>query len=219
MPAPWVHWDTDYDRRRYVPNFYTASADEPFLAQVQADLPAQMADVRGALDRSDHWKLYEAGYHAAGPLLEIGGLAGKSTACIAYGMRDAGHGHILWSVDVNWGQGKHADEFLCALGLRCYVQLVQGDSSNVVPLLPCVFDVVFVDGDHSYTGVTKDILALKNRVLPNGCVMFHDYYHGANDDPSAMGMKVARAVDELASPQGLEFRGGQGAVAIYEQVR
>ena len=50
-----------------------------------------------------------------------------------------------------------------------------------------------------------------------GAVFFHDYYHGANADPANLGMKVARAVDKHTPHSSLAFRGGVGAIAVYEQ--
>lgn len=51
---------------------------------------------------------------------------------------------------------------------------VQGDSSNVADQCPSV-DLIFIDGDHSYTGCKKDIIAYQNKVKSNGIFSGHDY--------------------------------------------
>lgn len=51
-------------------------------------------------------------------------------------------------------------------------------------------DFVFIDGDHSYEGVARDIKAWKPKVKPGGWLMGHDY--GNKPDGG-----VRRAVDEL----------------------
>lgn len=57
------------------------------------------------------------------------------------------------------------------------------------------FRMVFIDGDHTYQGVKKDINALSGSVISGGYLCFHDYR------PSFPG--VIQAVDELifSSPQ------------------
>jgi predicted O-methyltransferase YrrM len=39
-----------------------------------------------------------------------------------------------------------------------------------------VFDLVFIDADHSYEQCLKDFLNVKDRVIKNGFVIFHDTY-------------------------------------------
>ena len=52
------------------------------------------------------------------------------------------------------------------------------------------FDIIFIDGDHSYEGVKKDIAVWKNRVNPGGIIAGHDY----SNHPSKAG--VVKAVNE-----------------------
>ena len=51
---------------------------------------------------------------------------------------------------------------------------IQGDSSRVAHQCPQV-DLVFIDGDHSYQGCKKDILAYQSKVKSNGVFSGHDY--------------------------------------------
>ena len=54
-------------------------------------------------------------------------------------------------------------------------------------------DFVFLDADHSYKGVKRDIEAWLPKVKPGGLLCGHDYAN--KNDPC--GMEVKRAVDEL----------------------
>jgi predicted O-methyltransferase YrrM len=55
------------------------------------------------------------------------------------------------------------------------VELIEGDSLGVVPTLSGPFDVVFIDGNHSYEYVFRDALNCWRLLAPNGFIVFHDY--------------------------------------------
>jgi predicted O-methyltransferase YrrM len=55
------------------------------------------------------------------------------------------------------------------------VELVEGDSLKIVPTLPGPFDVIFIDGNHSYEYVFGDALNCWRLLAPNGFIVFHDY--------------------------------------------
>ena len=82
-------------------------------------------------------------------------------------------------------------------------------SVQAAPLVPDgSLDLVFIDGDHSYDGVRKDIAAWKSKVRPGGFLSGHDY------KPSGVGhygQNVGRAVDEFRDATGwkLEVRLGK----------
>lgn len=220
-PAPdtsrYVYPHCDRYARSYAPSlFEPTDPSQPFLNGNQAKLVDDLAEVRGKLEPADHFKLYEMAYFARGPILEIGRLAGKSTICLAMGARDCGR-QRLYSIEYDQGLVETATENLRSRALLSGVELIAGDSSTIVEKLDMSFDTVFVDGDHSYEGVKCDIAALHGRVVPGGSVMFHDYFHPANQDPSVELLDVTRAVDEMTPGVGLEFRGRFGGIALFEQ--
>lgn len=70
-------------------------------------------------------------------------------------------------------------------------------------------DMVFIDADHSYLGVRRDIETAKRLVKPGGMICGHDY--GEKDWPG-----VAKAVKEVFGTRGFENPVGSIWVAVEE---
>ena len=125
-------------------------------------------------------------------VLELGAWLGRSTVCMGQTAAQL--------VSVDWHRGdEHAGnrstlpgfvQSLDRYGLAERVVTVVARFEDVLPLLaPASFDLVFLDGFHSYEQVSADI-GLARRVLkPGGAMAFHDY--------GVEGFGVARAVDEV----------------------
>lgn len=100
------------------------------------------------------------------------------------------------------------------------IRLQRGYSQNVLPHYPdnC-FDVMYIDGDHSYEGVKRDLeLALK-KVKPGGFICGHDYEMNHMKTPNTYDFGVKRAVDEFCQTHGLEIcaKGLDGCVSYAIQ--
>jgi hypothetical protein len=57
------------------------------------------------------------------------------------------------------------------------------------------FDWIYVDGDHSYEGVTADLAAWHSKIKPGGCISGDDYM----TEGAWFGDSVKRAVDEFVA--------------------
>lgn len=82
-----------------------------------------------------------------------------------------------------------------------------GDSADVAArLADASLDAVFLDADHSYEGIVRDLAAWVPKVRPGGLVMGHDY--ATHDQTLTFGCRfeVMRAVDEWAAAAGLGVR-------------
>lgn len=91
------------------------------------------------------------------------------------------------------------------------VEFVVGDA-NEYPWL-CDIDVLFVDGDHAYESVAKDIAAWMQFVNRGGVALFHDYH--CVHTPG-----VKQAVDEWQARDGVRWQGleGGGSIVAYRRL-
>ncbi len=85
-------------------------------------------------------------------------------------------------------------------GLEDRVDLIQGDSRAQNPQ-PQSFDIVFIDGDHSYANAKADIAAWYDAVRVGGALLVHDVVRA---DVMIKGVpELRRLLDEfLAEQQG-----------------
>jgi hypothetical protein len=64
-------------------------------------------------------------------------------------------------------------------------------------------DYMYVDADHSYSSVAKEVIALRSKIKPGGIVQFNDYTHFDHDAMVAYG--VPRAVHEFMERENYEM--------------
>lgn len=102
---------------------------------------------------------------ASGNVLEIGVREGVSTAAFLLGLEDK-HGGHLYSVDINSECGILYDDtnwtFIC------------GDSRNLPFTFETEFDVVLVDGNHSYEPAYSDLNTYSPLLKRGGLLLMHD---------------------------------------------
>jgi hypothetical protein len=82
------------------------------------------------------------------------------------------------------------------------VRIYQGTSDGAAEYFDEVFDVVFIDGDHSYVQTKKDIETWWPKVIDGGYLGGHDY----RDDKN---YGVIEAVDEFIAETGLKLEHGE----------
>jgi SAM-dependent methyltransferase len=84
------------------------------------------------------------------------------------------------------------------------VELHQGDSSSCLARQPNQsFDFIYIDGDHAYEGVTKDLAAAGQKIKPDGWIVCNDYTLYSPLEKIQYG--VYRAVNEFCWQQGFEI--------------
>lgn len=80
-----------------------------------------------------------------------------------------------------------------------------GDSSTNMSKVPDgYFDVIYIDGDHGYEGVKRDIAASVPKLKPQGVMIFNDY--AVWSATSMFHCGVARAVHEFCRDNPWKFR-------------
>jgi SAM-dependent methyltransferase len=140
-------------------------------------------------------------------VLEIGSFCGRSTICLAQTAK------AVAAVDTFDGRGTltPGDTYelfrtnLGRYGVAAKVQSYRGESAETLPLLPPVYDLVFVDGSHDRESVSRDAALARGVLKPGGLLAFHDY--GDRD------FGVTEAVDELLRG-GAELLNVAGTVAV-----
>ena len=116
-------------------------------------------------------------------ILNIGVEYGASIVCLAEENPDA---QIL-AVDIDLSKN---------LTAYSNVIYVEHDSSSM-DYTNYAYDLIFVDGDHSYLGVSKDIEAVLPSLVVGGMILFHDC--GDFADPSILEHRLCPGVNQAVS--------------------
>ena len=113
---------------------------------------------------------------------EIGSYHGASSCCLAAGLQR--RGNQLWCIDT-WMNDAVSDGRKDILPiwqqntapLAGTIQAVRGYSHDVVAAIPDGLSLLFVDGDHSYEGVARDLHCYLPKLRPNAVLILHDWNH------------------------------------------
>lgn len=152
--------------------------------------------------------------------VEIGCWQGKSTVCLASGLRGKVAPRLVCidPFDASGDAasagtyGERADALGAPLrrrfeqnlgdtGVADLVDVHQGFSHELAAHFDEPIDLLFVDGDHAYDAVRRDVLDWAPKLRPGGVLALHDVVHPVHDGPR-------RVVDELlkGDPQWVEQR-------------
>jgi len=147
------------------------------------------------------WLATMAGKHKN--IVEFGSLHGRSTRALADNMMDNG---VLWAVDPWSGDYIGIEGERIAIETRVMPEFIHNlkdhiVTGRVVPVrnfsyrfsLPDKVDMVFIDGDHRYETVVRDIEKAYELLKSDGLICGHDYNH-----PGWPGVK--EAVDMYVGP-------------------
>jgi MMP 1-O-methyltransferase len=170
------------------------------------------ASINGWLTVDEAIALYELAKGLTGPkprAVEIGSWQGKSTICIARGLRGNSQA-MLTCIDPfdASGDNESSDEYdnrATDIGgplRRAFEEnLAAADVRNIVDVLPGLshehagsiidpIDLLFLDGNHSYESVRRDYDDWSPKIRAGGFLAMHDVVHPVHTGPR-------RVVDEL----------------------
>jgi GR25 family glycosyltransferase involved in LPS biosynthesis len=121
-------------------------------------------------------------------IVEIGAWKGRSTTALAVLIKNSGKNIKFDVIDTFKGSSEHQNlpcivndtlyqEYLNNIEpVKNIVNTIVGDSSHVASFYKDEsLDFVFIDGDHSFDGVTKDILAWLPKIKPGGTIAGDDF--------------------------------------------
>jgi|11BtaG_2_1085332.scaffolds.fasta_scaffold02284_5 cephalosporin hydroxylase len=106
-----------------------------------------------------------------GTIVEIGIWQGKSTAWMAEAIKDSKKDINFYAIDHDVS---NLNEHITPV--KDYVNILNLDSVKASKQFEDKsLDFVFIDGDHRYSGVMKDIYAWDKKIKDGGCIAGHDY--------------------------------------------
>ncbi len=123
-----------------------------------------------------------------GDILEIGSFMGSSSILLAAGNELSLNKGIVWLVEPCPLPDK--DQFLNIFrkhGVDKYIRLIDKTSEDARKAVDSKFRFIFIDGNHEYKYVYKDILLWQECLNEGGIIAFHDRTRDG----------VSRAIDEL----------------------
>lgn len=109
---------------------------------------------------------------AEGNVVEIGTDIGNTTSALLTGVQYKG-GYV-YSIDINPTcarvfEGNPHWKFILGNSYK--------DADRILPQLPAQFDMLCVDGSHTYEACTADMNIYGARVKPGGLIVIHDVDH------------------------------------------
>lgn len=129
-------------------------------------------------------------------MLEIGFGRGYATFCAARAFHDAGIvGKIVTIDPVIDEKYLNALQNVFPKDWFKYINFCRGTSEAALPSINENFDLVYIDGDHSYAGTKYDWEQTKDKW--NKFLLFDDYHLPTKDDP---GIKCSQLIDEIDDP-------------------
>jgi predicted O-methyltransferase YrrM len=137
-------------------------------------------------------------------IVNIGIFRGASLYCLRAGAPHA----TLYGLDIAYPQGALLDP-------AARVRLIIADSGECWRDFNEPVHLLFIDGDHSYKGVRRDIAGWTPKIVPGGVVAFHDFKTEPKVAAKHAGIK--RAILEWAPEAGWEQLPDVGSLRAYRR--
>ncbi len=156
-----------------------------------------------------------------GCIVEVGSYRGRSTIALALGSR-SGHGAPVFALDPHepftgalggdFGPEDRAAFYRNMLRSGCYldVRLINLDSETVTRGWSKPVSLLWIDGDHSYQGVSRDFNCWQTHLAPDAQVVFDDSL-----DPR---IGPARLIKELLESDAFELVRTVGKVTLLRSL-
>lgn len=169
------------------------------------DLPIEKGviktDIDGWLQPIEAHYLYKCAYESAN-ILELGSYHGLSTSIIAQAKIDSGNTGTITTVDVfskniektKYNVEKIAPSVKISYNIDDAINFVV--KQNQLPM-PVFYDMIFIDANHTYEWMK--LLTQKVKLLSDGIMLFHDYYHRSTGVKKAVTEVLGEADEKIGS--------------------
>ncbi len=147
---------------------------------------AELMSIEGAITEAELVHLYQlATLVRGGCIVEVGAFRGRATAALAMGSL-AGFNVPVYAIDPHeefagvyggtFGPEDRGSFFTTMLKLRLYpiVRLINLSSEWLAPKWPLPVRLLWVDGDHRYEGVRRDLECWLPKLHHDATIVFHD---------------------------------------------
>jgi hypothetical protein len=191
------------------------SANPGYLDDGHRRVFEETKDIPGWQVEGDAHKLYEMGYFAGDVILEIGVFGARSAVVELKGaLANPRRGRMpqLYALDTDATAIHRSYEVLKSFGLAEHALLYQGAIDAFASDFAIGPTMVFVDADHRYEGVKRDLDGLSRLLAPGVPVFCHDY---ANREDPAGEIGVRRAATEWEESGHARCVGAFGAGALF----
>lgn len=130
-------------------------------------------------------------------VLEIGFGRGYATFCAARAFHDAGIPGKIVSIDPALDEKYvNALQTVFPKDWFSYITFMRGRSQEVLPKVDGQFDLVYIDGDHSYEATKSDWEMTKDKY--DKFLLFDDYHLPSKEDKGTI--QCSQAIDEVDDP-------------------
>lgn len=103
---------------------------------------------------------------------------------------------------------QNCDEFIKSGKITPY----RGNTHDMASIFPDEsFDIIVIDADHTYEGVSKDFELYNTKIKPSGVIIFHDY----GDD---MWRGIKKFCDEMVWKRKIQLISNVERIAIFKKI-
>lgn len=209
--------DIEYDERAHDPEVARPSwsANPGYLDEGHRAVYGETKDIPGWQMEHDTYKLYEVAHFAGDVILDLGAYGGRSSVVALKGAGSNPSRIVrpqVFSLDVEPSAIRRSHESLRAFGLERSVVLFLGGLEAFFAAFDVGPTMVFVDADHRYEGVKRDLDVLSRSVAPGVPVLCHDYLNAENDSGE---YGVRRAATEWEASGHARYVGAFGCSALF----
>ena len=208
MTTPDKKYDSRTDnsiRLSWTKNSHYLNAEHQSIFETTKDIPGWQME-------GDTYKLYEIAYFAGAVILEIGTYGGRSAVVELHGALANFKKPQFFGIDMDINSIKRTFNSLQQFDLAENSLLYQGSLQAFMKEFHIQPTMCFVDGDHLYEGVKKDLDSLSELLCPGIPVLCHDYLNPENDTGE---YGIRKAATEWEEEGYATFFGAFGCSALF----